>query len=67
MHERTSKKFGEEEERCYLAWDIAFQVITVGGGAKTIVAHGVVEGMVGEGFFFFAFFFIKCKKYIDKK
>jgi hypothetical protein len=39
-----------------------------GRGAKTIVAHGVVEGMVGEGYFFFCFFFfIKCKKYIDKK
>jgi hypothetical protein len=29
-----------------------------GRGAKTIVAHGVVEGMVGEGYFFFCFFFL---------
>lgn len=45
----------EIEERCYLAWGYCFLCNNSGRGAKTIVAHGVVEGMVSEDFFFVCF------------
>jgi hypothetical protein len=64
MHKLTSKKPGEEEERFYLTWRYCF-ASNDSGGAKTIVAHDMVEVMAGEGFFLF-FFFSNVRNFIDQ-
>jgi hypothetical protein len=60
----TSKKPGEEEERFYLTWRYCF-ASNDNGGAKTIVAHDMVEVMAGEGFFF-VFFLSNVRNFIDQ-